>query len=251
MGTKKRNNIEDILITTVDVDLLNKQRLVLADVTTKVSLSSDFDAKECAALDGILAMLDAWSDARGDFENTYDSDPSSITLTNYYKTAKGLPVYIHDVRRDGTFGVRGCIFQIHSGADPKSDGCTWVDWGNFSLLSDGKRGRDDLTEITEGEYAGLTCEDPSIITEYNHYRTEDGRPVIIHDAKGKGTFCVKGSIYRPKKGLHNNPEYCIWTERGAYAVIELEENKRFNLVEITAEEHAQLLGEVITPAGAF
>jgi len=72
-----------------------------------------------------------------------------------------------------------------------------------------------------------------VIEEGKHYKTKNGFPVLIHNYQGKGTFSIKGSIYKKHRGRHNNPRYEIWQPNGMNRAIEACE---WDLVEICTAE---------------
>jgi len=72
-----------------------------------------------------------------------------------------------------------------------------------------------------------------IITEGKHYKTVNGFPVLIHNYNGKGTFSVKGSIFKRHKGRHINPRYEIWKPNGMNRAVGPWE---WDLVEISIAE---------------
>lgn len=48
------------------------------------------------------------------------------------------------------------------------------------------------------------------------YRTADGRRVTVVSTGGKGTFPVKGSVWRIFRGKLRPRGYAIWTADGRY-----------------------------------
>ena len=77
-----------------------------------------------------------------------------------------------------------------------------------------------------------------IVTDGKFYKTEAGFPVVIHEYNGKGTFPIKGSIYKRNKGFHNNPTYEIWQNCGMNKAIE---KSSYDLLEITSTEFGALI----------
>jgi len=72
-----------------------------------------------------------------------------------------------------------------------------------------------------------------IVTEGNFYKTKDGRPVLLHEYTGYGTFPIKGSIFKKHKGRHGNPEYMTWKKNGMALAIE---PSCFDLTEISTAQ---------------
>ena len=79
-----------------------------------------------------------------------------------------------------------------------------------------------------------------IVSLGKFYTTTEGKPVTIDRVNGYGSFPVKGSVYKKNKGLHSNPEYCIWTSIGRGRVIG---SCLDDLVEVTQDIYLEALGE--------
>ena len=102
----------------------------------------------------------------------------------------------------------------------------------------------DLVEIKEEEWLKIFNTPP--IDPGKWYRTRNGSPVVIHehDLDNSYTFPVKGSIYKVGKGLHDDPEYCVWMPDGRFNAVQswtLEGHNLKDLVEITEQEWQALV----------
>jgi len=71
------------------------------------------------------------------------------------------------------------------------------------------------------------------ISPNKHYKTKAGFPVIIHEYNGRGSFPIKGSVFKKHKGRHNNPRFEIWQKSGMNKVID---SSGDDLVEISLAE---------------
>ena len=58
------------------------------------------------------------------------------------------------------------------------------------------------------------------INPNKQYKTKAGLPVLIHEHSGKGSFPIKGSVFKKHKGRHNNPRYEVWQKSGMCGVID-------------------------------